>query len=88
MNTLDKLRETERRICANIDKHKEGTPEYDEVREGLSEAYERVRWMIEAAGELYDALNAVMPIVLMHAPSSAEGLKAMRALRLAKKGKK
>lgn len=88
MNTLDKLRETERRICANIDKHKEGTPEYDEVREGLAEAGERVRWMKEAAGELYDALNAVMPIVLMHAPTSAEGLKAAQALRLAKKGKK
>ena len=72
----------------NIDKHKEGTTEYDEMREGLTEAYERVCWMIEAAGELYDALNAVMPIVLMHEPTSEEGLKAAQALRLAKKGKK
>ena len=72
----------------NIDKHKEGTPEYDEVREGLAEAGERVRWMKEAAGELYDALNAVMPIVLMHEPTSEEGLKAAQALRLARKGRK
>ena len=61
----------------NIDKHKEGTPpNMTKCAKALTEAYERVRWMIEAAGELYDALNAVMPIVLMHEPTSegrAEG---------------